>query len=134
MKEKELTGWMWTEACGLIEQAERLHRQFFRIGVPRGRAPAWEPPADIYESNGELTIYIALPGVAADNVRVLIEEDVLSIVGARLLPRQSETAIVHRLEIPHGRFERRLRLPARTMKVTHSRLDNGCLTLVLRGV
>lgn len=116
----------------MIEQAERLHRQFFRVGPFRERMPVWEPPIDVFERDGELSIYIALPGVAAENIQVAIEGDVLSIAGVRLLPKQSEAAAIHRLEIPHGRFERRIRLPAHSMKVVQSAFDNGCLTLTLR--
>ena len=36
--------WMWAEACGLLERAER-HRQFFRVFPPR----PWEPPVDVFE-------------------------------------------------------------------------------------
>jgi HSP20 family protein len=131
MKDRELAGWMWTEACGLIEQAERLHRQFFRIGLPREHSPAWEPPVDVFETDGELSIWIALPGVAAKNVQVTLEDDLLFIAGVRLMPRHGQSTRIHRLEIPHGRFERRIQLPARTMRVTHTRFDNGCLMLAL---
>ena len=52
----------------LLEQAERLQRQFFHTS---GRAaPQWEPPVDIYERSDGLLIEIALPGVAADDVRL----------------------------------------------------------------
>jgi HSP20 family protein len=134
MKDSEVAGWMWAEACGLIEQAERLHRQFFRIGSPRERMLSWEPPVDVFETDGQISICVALPGVAAENIQVTIDGDVLSIAGVRLMPKQSQTALIHRLEIPHGRFERRIRLPTRYMKVVQSLFDNGCLALTLHRV
>jgi HSP20 family protein len=36
MATRDPTAWMWAEACQMLEQAERMHRQFFRIGAPRG--------------------------------------------------------------------------------------------------
>jgi HSP20 family protein len=132
MKDSEVAGWMWAEACELLGQAERLHRQFFRIGSPRERMPAWEPPIDVFESDDQISICIALPGVAAEHIQVVIEGDVASVAGVRPIPRQSQPARIHRLEIPYGRFERRIRLPARSMKVVESLFDNGCLALTLR--
>jgi HSP20 family molecular chaperone IbpA len=132
MKDMDAADWMWAEACGLIAQAERLHREFFRVGVSHEHKPTWEPPVDVFEIDGELSISVALPGVMAEDIRVLVEGDVLSIAGVRFIPGRGQSAHIHRLEIPHGRFERRLRLPARSMKVVHSLFDSGCLTLVLR--
>ena len=42
--------WMWSEAFALLERAERLHREVFRPVGSTARAPAWEPPVDILET------------------------------------------------------------------------------------
>jgi len=39
--------------------------------------------------------------------------------------------VIHRVEIPHGRFERRIRLPDARWEVGRSTLVNGCLLLSL---
>lgn len=77
-------------------------------------------------------ISAALPGVAAENIQVVIEGDVLTIAGARLLPEPDRTALIHRLEIPYGRFERRIRLPAGPSRVVRNQFVNGCLELTLQ--
>jgi HSP20 family protein len=130
MKDSEISGWMWAEACQLIDQAERLHRQFFRVGPQNQHAPAWEPPTDVFETDDELSICMALPGVSADQVQVTLEGDVLSVSGVRLASPPS--ALIHRLEIPYGRFERRMRLPMRALKLAESVFENGLLLLTLR--
>ncbi|HKH21293.1 MAG TPA: Hsp20/alpha crystallin family protein [Gammaproteobacteria bacterium] len=132
MKDSEISGWMWAEACQLIEQAERLQRQFFRIGSPNEQSAAWEPPVDVLETDNEVLICIALPGVAAEHIQVMLEGDVVSIAGARLMPEQSQSAVIHRLEIPLGRFERRIRLPKQSMQLVQSVFDNGLLSLTLQ--
>lgn len=129
MKDSELTGWMWAEACQMIEQAERLHRQFFRIGSLVEQTTAWEPPIDMLETDDEILIYVALPGVAAEQVQVILEGDIVSVTGMRLMPEQSQTALLHRMEIPLGRFERRIRLPGQSMQLVQSSFDNGLLAL-----
>lgn len=89
MKERDLAGWMWADACELIAQAERLHRQFFRVGAPRERLRTWEPPVDVFETDGEVLLCVALPGVAAEHIEVLLEEDIITIAGLRVMPRGS---------------------------------------------
>ena len=62
---------MWAQAVELLEQAERMHRQFFRL--TRRRQPhqaVWEPPVDMFEDEREIVILVALPGVPADRVEV----------------------------------------------------------------
>jgi HSP20 family protein len=120
---------MWTTACEMIDRAERLHRQFFQpIAAPLPEL-RWEPPIDITETDSEILITVALPGVDRDNMKVTVDPDGVSIVGFRppsAIPRGSR---VHRLEIPYGKFERRVRVPAARLQLGQSELANGCLTL-----
>jgi HSP20 family protein len=120
---------MWAEACDMLDQVERLQRQFFR---PSGAvAAAWEPPVDVFETPDMLRIVVALPGVASDDVRVVAENGALTVIGERRLPRGGAGAI-HRLEIPHGVFERRLVLPQGRYELIDHHLSDGCLNLQLR--
>jgi HSP20 family protein len=122
--------WMWSEACELLAQAERLHRQVFE---PRraSRMPSWEPPVDLIETEEAVLIFVALPGVAPDGVETAIENADLVLSGTRVLPRELATAVIHRLELPQGRFERRIALPpGRYSDVRRSFID-GCLVIRL---
>jgi HSP20 family molecular chaperone IbpA len=123
--------WMWAEACALIDRAERLQRQFFQPGFPVAPAPSWQPPVDILESERELSIIAALPGVEADDLDLSIEDNILSVAGLRRLPAMARAAAIRRLEIPHGRFLRRIELPAAQLAISRSELVNGCLFLTL---
>jgi HSP20 family protein len=123
--------WMWAEACAMIERAEQLHRQFFRPGLAPAPAVNWEPPVDVFESEEELTIVAALPGVEPQDIEVAIERGMLVVGGVRQLPTCARFAAIHRMEIPHGRFERRIRLPGERWQVGRSALVNGCLVLSL---
>ena len=55
---------MWAEACAMLKQAEQLHRQFFQPSREGTQAARWEPPVDVFETEGELLIIAALPGAA----------------------------------------------------------------------
>ena len=116
---------MWAEACALLKQAEQLHRQFFE---PSRGGARWEPPVDVFETERQLWIITALPGVAPEAVRVDIEGPTLIIAGLRPLPTKGRKANIVRLEIPYGRFERRITLSPR-LRLSERELANGCLVL-----
>src|SRR6516225_7476059 len=79
----------------------------------------------------ELTIVAALPGVEPPDIEISIERDALLIAGVQRLPTVARGTVIHRVEIPHGRFERRIRLPGPQWEVSRSTLVNGCLLLSL---
>ena len=118
---------MWAEACAMLKQAEQLHRQFFEPSQG-ARAARWEPPVDVFETDRQLWIITALPGVAPEAVRVEIEGSTLIIAGLRPLPSKGRKANIVRLEIPYGRFERRITLSPR-LRLSERELANGCLVL-----
>lgn len=123
---------MWAEACELLEQADRLHRQFFVPARGLAKGPTWEAPVDVLETDHELSILVALPGVAPDQVQVVIDGGTLIVTGLRPMPGQSRSTIIRRLEIPYGRFERRMELPAGRFEIGRRELADGCLSLTLR--
>jgi HSP20 family molecular chaperone IbpA len=131
MTGRNLEAWMWAEACEALARAERLHRHFFRPGERQARV-VWEPPVDIFEQGRDLWIVAALPGIDASQVEVVVAEGVLTIAGDRRTSGLQRTATIHRLEIPHGRFERRIALPAARFELVRRELADGLLTLVLR--
>jgi HSP20 family protein len=122
--------WMWSEACEMLARAERLHREFFRPGRPG--APVWEPPVDMLETDRAVLVLVALPGVDPDRVEAKIDGSDLVFSGIRVLPPEMQTAIIHRLELPQGRFERRVRLPAGRYSAVQRSACNGCLVITLQ--
>ncbi len=131
MSIRDLETWMWAEACELLDQADRLHRQFFRPAGMSVRRPTWEPPVDVYETGYEFKIIIALPGVAPEHLSDTLESDQLIIGGLRHLPASAESQI-RRLEIPYGHFERCIELPAGRFEIGDREFVNGCLSISLR--
>ena len=128
---KAPTDWMWAQACDVMEQAERMHRQFFRISAsPRAQA-VWEPPADVFEDEHEVVIVVALPGVSAERVEIAAEPGALVVRAERPLPLSSSRHAMRQLEIPYGYFERRIALPAGTLELASHELTHGCLILRL---
>jgi HSP20 family molecular chaperone IbpA len=125
-------GWMWSEACAVLARAERLHQEFFRPARGVSRFPVWEPPVDVLETERAVLVLMALPGVDPERVEAVIDGADLVVAGARILPAELQTAVIHRLELPQGRFERRVRLPAgRYSSVVRAAVD-GCLVITLQ--
>jgi HSP20 family molecular chaperone IbpA len=124
--------WMWSEACDMLARAERMHRELFRPAGSQARQPAWEPPVDILETELEVLVLVALPGVNAEKVEAVIEDSELVIAGTRTYPPALRTAVIHRLELPQGRFYRRLRLPAGRYANVRRAVADGCLLITLQ--
>jgi len=123
--------WMWSEALQVLAQAERLHQQVFKPHLSAQRQVMWEPPVDVLETDDALLIFAALPGVDPEQVHAAIEDGVLVIAGERLLPDELQHAVIHRLELPQGRFERRIALPAGRYGSVHRLSAHGCLVIRL---
>src|SRR4030081_825638 len=100
MSSKDPINWMLSEAIETLARAERLHQQFLNLQPWAGtREPSWEPPIDVLETDREVLILIALPGVDPDQVDAVIEDGILIISGRRVLPVELRNARIHRLEL-----------------------------------
>lgn len=88
---------------------------------------------DVHEDDTAYTVTTALPGVDADNIKVNLHDDVLTIEGEipeRKVEKQGTRALVQ--ERTYGKFSRSIRLPmpvkADNVEAT---FENGILTLNL---
>lgn len=134
MPSRDTIGWMWAEACQMLDQAERLQRQFFRLDFPRGARVTWQPPVDVFEDEREFVVVVALPGVSPGNAEAKIDGGTLLIRARRQLSLQDRHYSIERMEIPHGYFERRLVLPQIRLELGSQQWSDGCLILTLRKV
>ena len=132
MASRNSTDWMWAQACALLDEAEQMHRQFFRLGVSERTQAVWEPPADVFEDDNEIVVVVALPGVAAEAVEVTMEPGALLVRAEARFPFAGPHHVVRRLEIPYGNFERRIPLPLAQLEAATRESANGCLVLRLR--
>jgi HSP20 family protein len=131
MSNRDPMSWMLSEAVETLTRAERMHRQFFHLQRSGATTePSWEPPIDVLETENEILVFVALPGVDPELVEASIENGMLIVSGRRVLPPELRNAVIHRLELPQGRFERRLQLPAGRYAVRQF-AQNGCLVFSL---
>jgi HSP20 family molecular chaperone IbpA len=115
-----------------LARAERLQREMFKIATTTAPQPTWEPPVDVFETDDLLVVIAALPGVSEQALSLAIDSGCLVIKGERGLPAVLRTAKIHRLELPQGRFERRVALPAGRYDNIRREARDGCLIVTLR--
>lgn len=133
---------IWQRASDLLQQVERIRRNFLQIAAAtqyrasRSRIPAWEPPVNVIETDENLWVISAVPGVAADRMNVLLEGRQLLITGERPLPRCCRDGELKVWEIPLGRFERRVSLAEvkDSLTVGDVSLQDGLLIIELKKV
>ena len=110
-----------------------MRGRFFELR--KGAAvPTWEPPVDVIETASELLVIVALPGVDPTKAEAAISGSDLVVVGTRRLPESLRTARIHRMELPYGRFERRIPLPPGRYDAVKREAADGCLLIRLHKI
>src|SRR6476619_3937186 len=128
MSTKDPINWMLSNAIETLARAERLHQQFLNLRPTS--EPSWEPPIDVLETDRDILILIALPGVDPNDVETLLDNGTLVVSGRCVLPPELRSARILRLELPQGRFERRIPLPSGCYTITRF-AAHGCVGLRL---
>lgn len=91
----------------------------------------WLPALEVVEGKDKLVVAIELPGVKAADVKVTLEDDVLTVSGERRPDPVAGTQLLLSERL-HGKFERSVRLaaPVQADQVTATSKD-GILTISL---
>lgn len=107
----------WDPFRDLEEMSDRLNRIFVRPAVwqTHGRevmtVADWTPTVDISETASEYVIKAELPEIKKEEVKVTVEDGVLTIVGERKQEKEESGKKFHRIERSYGRFVRSFTLP-----------------------
>jgi HSP20 family protein len=92
----------------------------------------WFPPSDVVEDKDGIKIVVELPGVQRDDVKLSLENNILTIRGEKKPVAEQVADKVHRYERTYGTFERVFSLPntvdADRVQAT---FENGVLTVIL---
>ena len=97
-----------------------------------GALIGWMPPVDVLEDKDAVQISVELPGVKADDVKISLENSVLTIRGEKRQTAEEKTEHVHRYERSYGVFERSFTVPT-SVDADHiqASYDLGVLTVRL---
>ena len=130
MMRLDRTVWVWSEACAAMERAAKLQHRSVGHGAT-GSKQVWQPPIDVFDLDSKRVVLVALPGVDARSIEVSFEHGVLSVFGHRAFPPELQRADIRVLEIPWGRFGRRIALARSNLTPESCTLSDGCLRIVL---
>ena len=106
----------WDPFRELEEMSDRLNRMVTRPATRTNGKEAltvadWMPTVDISETDGEYLIKAELPEVKKDDVKVTLEDGILTIQGERRREKDEKTTKYHRIERSYGSFARSFSLP-----------------------
>ena len=80
----------------------------------------WRPPMDVSETEQEIVATMDLPGIAREDIKVSVEDNVLSVKGEKRHESEEEGKHLQRTERFSGKFSRSFALP--------SVIDSGKIT------
>ena len=107
----------WDPFRELEEVSDRLNRMFARPAAARTNGKEtmivadWAPSVDISETDGEYQIKAEIPDVKKEDVKVTLEDGVLTIQGERKHEKEEKGKKFHRIERSYGSFVRTFSLP-----------------------
>jgi HSP20 family protein len=112
----------------------RFQRGFGRPAVSEGAAAVadWAPSVDIAETDKEYTVKAELPGVNKEDVRINVQNGVLTLSGERKFEKEEKDKKHHRIERAYGLFTRSFTVPEDVLadKITADSKD-GVITVRL---
>jgi HSP20 family protein len=112
-----------------FQELDTMERRMWRLFDQFGVTPAW-PAADVYESNGEYTYELEIPGFAEKQLTLEVSDHTLTVKGERTESKEETEKDFFLRERLAKTFERRFELPpeALTEKVSAEFAD-GVLTV-----
>lgn len=107
----------WDPFKELEDMSNRMNRLFSRRsfgqdgGTEALAVADWTPSVDVSETEGEYIIKAELPEVRKEDVKVTLEDGLLTIQGERRHEQDERTKKYHRIERSYGRFARTFSVP-----------------------
>ena len=119
----------------IVSMQREIDRMFerFRGGTHDDNISAsWNPAVDITEDADKYIVHAELPGVDKKDVKITIQDNVLSFRGEKKQEEEKEDKNYHRIERSYGSFYRSFTLPSTVLsdKIEASYAD-GILTISL---
>ena len=77
-----------------------------------GQSSTWLPAVDVWETDSEIVLSFDLPGIPEDKISVELDDNVLTVSGARERMQEHSSERFYRFERRYGTFSRSVTLPA----------------------
>ena len=123
------------EMMTLREAMDRLFDDAFTrpFSLVREGGATWASPAiDMFDTDNEVIVKAALPGIKADEVQINVTGDILTLRGETKHEEEKKDRSWHIREHRWGAFERSVRLPTGVLAdKAKADFENGILTITL---
>ena len=112
-------------------EMNRMFDGFFRGSNDEDLIPSvWSPAVDIAEFDNEYQVKVELPGITKEDVKISLEQNLLTVKGEKKQEKETKESNFHRVERSYGAFQRSFTLPS---SVKGDKVDatfaNGILTI-----
>jgi HSP20 family protein len=103
----------WEPLRELSSLQHEMNRLFSAFETPSGNSGArrWVPAMDLVETEDNFVLRADLPGMTQDDVKIELEDHVLTISGERKAEHSERQEGFYRVERSFGTFSRSLTLP-----------------------
>lgn len=120
------------EMMTLREAMDRLFDDAFTRPINNGNNNWGAPAIDLYQTNEDVVVRAALPGLKIEDVQISITGDVLTLKGEFKQDNEVKEATYHIKEQRYGSFERSVMLPIDVQsEKARAEFENGVLTVTL---
>jgi HSP20 family protein len=123
-----------TDVLSMQREINRMFDDFFRSDRDDSSllAQSWKPAVDIVEEDDAYVAKVELPGVKKDDVKITMQDNVLTIRGEKKSEKKGKEENLHHFERYYGAFQRSFSLPT---SVKNDKIDaeykDGVLTIIM---
>lgn len=114
-----------------FSELTNTHNRLFGLTWPESEQ-GFRPAVDIYEDEKAIYVKAEIAGIKPEDIKINVENNVLTLEGERKLERKEEKEGYHRVERSYGSFRRSFYLPE---TVSSEEIDanykDGVLTLTM---
>jgi HSP20 family protein len=96
------------------DEVNRVFDSFFSTPMRRRGEDmgAWLPDVDIVEDKDRIDVQVDLPGMEKDDIKVSVEDNILTLKGERKSFKEEKEKTYHQVERTYGKFTRSFSLPS----------------------
>ena len=102
---------------------------FFEDFVPMPKMPKNEMKCDIYEKGGEVHIELDVPGFNKEDVKVDLDDGILTIAASKHEDKEEKEKNYYRKERSFGSFKRQFNVGSVKENDINAKFDNGVLKI-----
>lgn len=112
----------WQPFAEFDDLRARFDRLFADVGDGE-RGGTWRPEIDVVEKEGEIDVHVNVPGVGPDEIKVEVDDDLLTISGEHVEETEEKDKRYVRRERRCGSFARTVALPQNAKR---DEIDASC--------